>query len=142
MMHIDSPSVPDLKEIVFIDQGIDDYQSLVSGIKPSIEFHMLESAQDGVLQITNILNQRSDISAIHIVSHGNVGYLTLGNSVLSTDTLSQYQQALFSWQIGLKQKADILIYGCNVAQGLTGQQFIQQLADLTGANIAPLLMPN
>ncbi len=138
MTRTNTPSTSDSssKEIVFIDQAIDDYQSLVNGIKSGIEFHMLESTQDGVLQITNILNQRSDISAIHIVSHGNIGYLSLGNSVLSTDTLSKYQQALFSWQIGLKQNADILIYGCNVAKGLIGQQFIQQLAELTGANIA------
>ena len=136
MLHANASSATNPKEIVFIDQGIDDYHSLVNGTKSGIEIHILGCTQDGVLQMTNILNQRSDINAIHIVSHGNVGYLSLGNSVLSTDTLSKYQDALFSWQAGLKHNADILIYGCNVAKGLIGQQFIKQLTALTGANIA------
>jgi uncharacterized protein DUF4347 len=74
MAHTSTPPASSLKEIVFIDQGVDNYMSLVNGIKLGAEVHMLESAQDGVLQITDILNQRSDINAIHIVSHGNVGY--------------------------------------------------------------------
>jgi uncharacterized protein DUF4347/uncharacterized protein DUF4214/hemolysin type calcium-binding protein len=56
--------------------------------------------------------------------------------VLSTDTLSKYQQALFSWQIGLKQNADILIYGCDAAKGDIGHVFITELSTITGANIA------
>lgn len=124
------------KEIAFIDPGIDDYQTLVNGVNPGVKVYVLDSQQDGVLQITHILQQQTELDAIHIISHGNVGYLSLGNSVLSTDTLSQYQQALFSWQLGLKQNADILIYGCEVAKGNVGKKFVQQLALITGANIA------
>lgn len=123
------------KEIAFVDSGVDDYQTLVDGVNPGMKVYVLDSQQDGVLQITHILQQQTELDAIHIISHGNIGYLSLGNSVLSTDTLSKYQQALFSWQIGLKQNADILIYGCNVVKGPIGQQFIQQLVVLTGANI-------
>ena len=55
MTYSNTPSATasSLKEIVFIDQGIDDYQALVNGTKPGVEIHILESAQDGVLQITN-----------------------------------------------------------------------------------------
>jgi len=102
MMHASTPSALNFKEIIFIDQGIDDYHCLVNGTKSGIETHILECAYDVVLQITNILNQRSDINAIHTVSHGNVGCLTHGNSVLSTDTLSKYQGALFSLQNSLQ----------------------------------------
>jgi uncharacterized protein DUF4347/uncharacterized protein DUF4214/hemolysin type calcium-binding protein len=124
------------KEIAFIDPGIDDYQTLVDGVNAGIEIHLLDSKQDGVLQITNMLQQRAGLDAIHIISHGNVGYLSLGNSVLSTSTLSKYQHALFSWQAGFKQNADILIYGCEVAKGTNGRAFIDDLANITGANIA------
>ncbi|SDH13381.1 DUF4347 domain-containing protein [Nitrosomonas sp. Nm132] len=130
-----SPSA-ERKQIVFIDQGVEDYPSLIAGTKAGIEVHVIDSRQDGVLQITDILKQRSAISAVHIVSHGNVGYLALGNSVLSTETLNHYQDALFSWRRALNDDADILVYGCEVAKGLSGEQFIQQLAFHTGANIA------
>ncbi|MCP5242943.1 MAG: DUF4347 domain-containing protein [Burkholderiales bacterium] len=123
-------------EVVFIDHDIHETQLLIDAIKPGIVVHFLNRDQDGVLQITQTLQQYSDLDAIHLVSHGNIGCITLGNSVLSSATLHTYQNALFSWQSGLKQNADILIYGCDVGQGTSGQYFIQQLASLTGANIA------
>ncbi|MCO6434799.1 DUF4347 domain-containing protein, partial [Nitrosomonas nitrosa] len=105
------------KELVFIDQGVDDYPTLIAGVKEGVDIHLIGPTRDGVLQITAILKQQTDISAVHIVSHGNVGYLALGNSLLSTETLTHYQDALFSWRQALDSDADILIYGCNVAKG-------------------------
>ena len=124
------------KEILFIDQNVDDYQILINSVKPGIAVHLLNYQQDGILQLTEILKQYTSLEAIHIVSHGNSGYLTLGNGVLSITTLNKYQQALFSWQAAFKQNADILIYGCNVAQGTAGEQFISQLIQATQTNIA------
>ena len=127
---------PPRKEIVFIDQGVDDYPTLIAGVKAGIDIHLIDPTQDGVLQITAILKHQTNLSAVHIVSHGTIGYLALGNSVLSTATLDNYKHALFSWQIALEQNADILIYGCEVAKGEIGQSFIARLATITGANIA------
>jgi riboflavin synthase len=124
------------KAIAFIDRGIDDYQTLVNGVNAGITVHVLDSRKDGVAQITDILQQQADVDAIHIISHGKIGCLTLGNSVLSTDTLSKYRHALFSWQEGFRKNAEIHIYGCDVAKDATGRAFIESLANITGANIA------
>ncbi|SDY28051.1 DUF4347 domain-containing protein [Nitrosomonas sp. Nm58] len=124
------------KEIVFIDQGVEDYPSLIAGTKAGMEIHVINSAEDGVLQITGILKQQSAISAVHIVSHGNVGYLALGDSVLSAETLNHYQDALFSWRRALNDDADILVYGCEVGKGAAGYSFIEKLTEITSANIA------
>jgi len=43
---------------------------------------------------------------------------------------------LRGWGAGLKPDADILIFGCNVGAGSEGAGFVQQLAQLTGADIA------
>lgn len=40
------------------------------------------------------------------------------------------------WKSSLADDADILIYGCEVAAGLEGRLFIEQIARLTGADIA------
>lgn len=136
---INNSNIADIKkpkEIVFIDQGVDDYQILIDNLRPGIAIHLLDSQCDGVLQLTQILKQYSDLEAIHIVLHGNIGYITLGNSVLSTATLKKYQQALFSWQTAFQQKTDILIYGCKVGNGKIGITFINELAKITSANIS------
>jgi len=125
-----------IKEVLFIDQGIEDYQILIDSVRPEVAVHLLDRHGDGVLQLSEILLQYTNLEAVHIASHGATGCLMLGNSLLSATTLGTYQRNLFSWQASLKQDADILIYGCNVGKGITGKHFIQQLAEITGVNIA------
>src|SRR5690606_30326430 len=64
------------------------------------------------------------------------GNLTLGSDQFSSDTLASQGAALQGWAEYLGEDADILLYGCDVAQGEQGQAFIDQLAELTGADIA------
>ena len=129
--------------IVFIDSGVDDYQSLVNGAVPEAEVIVLDSAQDGVEQITKVLQGLTEIAAIHLVSHGSPGCLYLGNSQLSLDTLNHYAAQLKTWIPSTSlTKEDkyasipILLYGCNVAAGDAGEEFVERLGQLTGANIA------
>ncbi|MFO7578634.1 MAG: DUF4347 domain-containing protein [Nitrosomonas halophila] len=124
------------KEIVFIDQGVEDYSHLVAAARDGVMVHVIDSSRDGVRQMSAILQQQSGLSAVHIVSHGSAGCLALGNSLLTVETLERYRGDLFAWQQALKNHAEILLYGCNVGQGTLGEYFVRQLADMTGANIA------
>ena len=83
-----------------------------------------------------MLSQYSDIQAVHIISHGSQGSITLGDASLNTDTLDAYSALLQSWEGSLSQDADILLYGCSVGEGDAGTAFIDHLADLTGADVA------
>jgi hypothetical protein len=121
--------------IIFIDSGLDDYQSLANGTIPEAEVIVLDSTRDGVVQITEVLQGISEIAAIHIVSHGSPGCLYLGNTQLSLDTLERYASQLQTWATHLTLSS-LLLYGCNVAAGDAGEEFVQELHQLTGANIA------
>lgn len=121
--------------IVFIDSAVDDYQSLVNGAIPEAEVIVLDSTRDGVVQITEVLQGRINIAAIHIVSHGSSGCLYLGNTQLSLDTLESYASQLQTWATPLFPSS-LLLYGCNVGAGDAGTQFVERLHQLTGANIA------
>src|SRR6476620_3462775 len=59
--------------IVFIDSRVSDYQTLVSGVQAGTEVHILDSSQDAIAQITQTLMGRSNISSLHILSHGSAG---------------------------------------------------------------------
>ncbi|MBW4594282.1 MAG: VCBS repeat-containing protein [Brasilonema angustatum HA4187-MV1] len=117
--------------VVFIDANVDDFQSLILGAVAEAEVIVLENHSDGIAQITTALVGRSDISSIHIVSHGAPGYLYLGNSQLSLDTIDSYRSQLKTWGSGCIQ-----LYGCNVASGDVGAQFVAQLYELTRTSIA------
>ncbi|QFS47669.1 hypothetical protein GXM_05161 [Nostoc sphaeroides CCNUC1] len=66
----------------------------------------------------------------------------MGNTHLGLDTLEEYSQQLQLWQkiYSASAKTDnpwnLLIYGCNVALGDAGTEFVEKLHQLTKANIA------
>ncbi|MEH1870280.1 DUF4347 domain-containing protein [Nostoc sp.] len=138
--------------LVFIDAAVEDYQSLVNGVISHTKVFVIDSTKNGVEQITEILATRADqnLKSIHIVCHGTPGNLQLGNAYLGLDTLEYHSQQLQQWQkiFSTSSKTDnpltstttsianLLIYGCNVAFGDVGAEFIAKLHQLTGANIA------
>jgi hypothetical protein len=87
--------------------------------------------RDGIEQITEFFRHHTQISTVHIVSHGSPGCLYLGNSQLNLDNISKYADLLQTWQ-----SKSILLYGCNVAAGDAGEEFIHKLHQITTATIS------
>ena len=67
---------------------------------------------------------------------GNVGSLDLGSTTLSAGTVAQHGDALERIGAALAEDGYILLYGCNVAEGEAGAEFIGRLAQVTGADVA------
>jgi hypothetical protein len=117
--------------IVFFDASVSDYQTLQTGVVEGVETVILSPNQDGIEQISQILQQHPHITTIHIVSHGSPGCLYLGNSQLNLTNIHNYTQQLQHWQ-----GQNILLYGCNVATGDAGEEFIRKLHEITNATIS------
>ncbi|MBC7819334.1 MAG: DUF4347 domain-containing protein, partial [Planctomycetaceae bacterium] len=108
-------------ELVFVDVAVEDYQTLLAGVDPRAEVFLLDANRDGVEQMLEVLSQRSGLNAIHIVSHGSMGELKLGQATLNLDSMhDRYAEQLGGIGQALAADADILIYGCNFAEGLLG----------------------
>jgi len=86
------------------------------------------------------LHNRTGIESVHIISHGESGSLQLGKTSLNSDNLETYRDCLKRWFSSsvnsLKNRFEILLYGCNVAADEKGEAFVQQLSKLTGASVA------
>ncbi|WP_445240854.1 DUF4347 domain-containing protein [Microcoleus vaginatus] len=121
--------------LVFIDSSVEDYQSLISGVSPNAEVIILDETREGIEQITERLTIEQNIEAIHIISHGSPGAVHLGTNTLNNSNIESFAPQLKQWRKALILGADILLYGCNLAAGDTGHQFLTQLNQLTGANI-------
>ena len=124
------------KSVLFIDSRVSIYQSFIDSLTEPTEVFVLDSASDGLSQMATYLYGRTGIDAIHVISHGSVGTLYLGSTVLDGGNLGSYQSQLASIGSALTETGDILLYGCNVAQGDLGVQFIGNLAQATGADVA------
>ena len=130
--RVDRPVEP-AKILVAIDSEVSNVSWLASQVQPNAEVLLLDPNLDGVEQITAALERIPTINSLHIVSHGEPGCLFLGQTQLSLNTLSQYQEQLKTWSKYL-QSNSLVLYGCQVAFGV-GRNFLQILHRLTGANI-------
>ncbi len=128
-----------LKSIVFIDAAVEYYDALALELPQGLEIHILGREADGLAQIAAFLRAGSEdrpYDAVHIISHGSPGSLSLGNTTLDAETIAGHRAALISIGACLTADADILLYGCDVASGPKGRTFLEQLAILTGADVA------
>ncbi len=123
-----------IDRLVFIDPSIENAQSLASSAIVGTKVVMLNASQDGIEQISKVLAGYQNVASVHILSHGSMGSITLGQSTLNLGSLSHYRDELKTWSDALSPGADLLLYGCNVAAG--NNAFISQLSQITGADVA------
>ena len=131
--------------LLVIDTQVNDWQSLAANISRDTAVLILEPFSDGLTQISDYLISMAakagapgfvPLQSIQILSHGDAGSLLLGSNTLTSSNLNQYKQQLAVIGNALSEKGDILLYGCNVAQGVAGEAFIAGLAKATGAEVA------
>ncbi|WP_143735525.1 isopeptide-forming domain-containing fimbrial protein, partial [Microbulbifer mangrovi] len=152
------------QELVVIDLQLSDSQALIDDLiqqADSVTEHpdsteitigarnitlLTVDADDSLQTVTDLLQKVSSESgttfdAIHLISHGGAGGIDIGSDALSLETLSgldgdNHRAQLQAWSTALSENADILLYGCNTGYSLTGDKFIDQVAALTGADVA------
>ncbi|MGB3266797.1 MAG: DUF4347 domain-containing protein, partial [Microcoleus sp.] len=123
------------KQIIFVDTSVQDYQSLIEDAKGA-ETIIVDDKRSGIEQITQALADQKDIEAVHILSHGSEGNIKLGSDLLNQDELAQFSSQIKQWGNALTEKGDILLYGCDVAKGESGNNFVNKLSALTQADVA------
>ena len=129
------------RELVLVNEDVADYKQLIADLQANgdnrvIEVVVLESDRDGIEQVSEILAERSDLAAVHLISHGSDGQINLGNTWLNNGTLQQHSAAVAEWGQALTKTGDMLLYGCNIAADGDGQRLLDTIADLTGADVA------
>ncbi len=128
------------RELIFINDNITDYEQLIADLQGGdnnrvIETVVLDADRDGIEQVSEILANRSDLAAVHFITHGSDGQINLGNNWLNSTSLQQNSDAVAGWGNALTENGDMLFYGCNIAAGSNGQTLLDNIAELTGADV-------
>jgi uncharacterized delta-60 repeat protein len=122
--------------IVFLDASLDTINTLLATISPHMDVCLLDSQTDALEQMAAYLVGRQGVDSIHILSHGSAGELQLGGQRYNRAALEAAASSLQTIGQTLAAKGDILLYGCDVGLGESGQAFLETLATLTGADVA------
>ncbi|NBR07830.1 MAG: DUF4347 domain-containing protein [Planctomycetes bacterium] len=98
----------------------------------------LDASHNVFDQISDYLGRQSpaSIGVVRIIGHGSDGTLLLGDQIINQQTLGQYSSQISDWKRAFTSDADILVYGCSVASTAEGQAFVNNLAQLTGTDVA------
>jgi len=124
------------RQLVVIDPRVDGYSAIIKQLGSGYDYLLLRSDLDGITQIFDYVSKTSGFDAIHLISHGAPGQVVLGTSTLSAGSVESYKTQLGLIGGSLNPGADLLIYGCDVAQGVTGQQLVAALSRLSQSDVA------
>ncbi|MEY4864123.1 MAG: hypothetical protein RLZ51_2218, partial [Pseudomonadota bacterium] len=133
---IEAATESHVNTIVFVDSRVSLTESFQSDLSPGARVLVLDSERDGLSQMAAAVQGLGALRGIHVYSHGGPGALLLGSSLLTSRTLQHQADLLAMIGAALSPEGDLLLYGCNVAQGDAGAAFIALLAQLTGADVA------
>ena len=129
-------------ELIFIDETVTDSDQLIKDLTSNesdtknFTVIILDSEKNGIDQITEELLKYQGLDAVHIISHGTQGAVTLGNTELSLSNLNDYSSSISLWQNSFDEDADLLIYGCELAGNFAGKSLTTELSTLTGTDVA------
>ncbi|MFV3415236.1 Ig-like domain-containing protein [Pseudomonas nitroreducens] len=124
------------RNVVFVDSRVEDAQQLLQGVAANTEVVFLDRSGNGVQQMAQYLAAHPGAASVQIIAHGNAGDLWLGSSYVSAENIADYGNSLSQLGASLQAGGDIFIYACSTAQGERGQAFVNELAGLTGRDIA------
>ncbi len=133
---VSSSTAAQANEILFLDTGVSDSDFLRKGMRPGVEVVMLEADRDGLAQMAEVLRERQNLSAVHIVSHAKPGQLLLGGRVLSLQEVEEASDMLRHLGEAFAADGDLMLYGCSLAKGENGIEFLDALSRATGADVA------
>jgi len=135
-------SAEHLFEIVFIDEATPEYQRLIQDIVANqsedrvFEIITIQSDENGLELISDTLADRTNIDAVHLISHGADGNVNLGNTGLNHTTFTTQESMIKQWREAFSSTGDLLIYGCNFAASETGASLGVKIAALLDVNVA------
>ena len=95
--YVSSNGTCPVSEVVFIDPSVQKAEEIVSQLPRGVEVVRLSPGKDGVGQISAHLAKKRDLSAIHIISHGNAGHFVLNGKRIDTDFLRDHGHRISGW---------------------------------------------
>ena len=122
------------KELVVIDYTVPKLNAILADLKPNQEAVILGNGS-GLDQLNEYLDAQGEkYDTIHFLTHGKAGSLSLNGEKITADNFN-----FADWQaVGehLTADGDLLLYGCDTADGSEGRLLVDKIAEASGADVA------
>ena len=119
--------------LAVFDSRIKQLSTLVEGVQPGVQSHILAPERDGIDQISAMLCKLPAVE-LTLIAPGFPGGLQVGATQLTLESLTRYEHQLRGWFVGIKEPK-LSLLASNVSQGQQGRLFVSQLELATGASV-------
>src|SRR5439155_17071990 len=120
-------------EVLFIDPGVSDLHTLLAEARPEVEAVLLDRARPAAGQMAAALAGRRNLAAVHIIAHGAPGRVAFAAGAWTRETLAAEGHHLAAIGRALAEDGDLRLWSCDTARGEGGEDFLEALAEATGA---------
>lgn len=124
------------RHLLVIDNRIAGWQDLLQGLSEGVDVLVIDGQTDGLSATAQRMVSGAHYDSLQILSHGGAGHLSLGSRTLDTESLGRYASELSAIGSGLSAEGDILLFGCDIASGSYGAEFLSALARATRADVS------
>lgn len=120
-------------ELVIIDQAAEDIEVIISQFAREVNIYIIPSAGNPLDLITEALKTHQNTDVIHLFAMCKPGAIVFNQLSLLESELDQYNSYFEQWKKLLSPKAEIFIYGNNLAFDTEGKNMINVIAAKTGS---------
>lgn len=128
-------------EVLIVDPGVDDADILLAGLAQPMRVVRLVYGADPLRQIAAALAGERSVKALHVLSHGMPGALLLAGERIDVAALTVRPGVLPGIAAALVPDALMVLYGCSVAAGPGGGQFLDYLESALDVTVAASVGP-
>jgi hypothetical protein len=136
LRHATGLAASGVAELLFVDPEVDDASVLLDGLRPGIKVIKLTPGGGGLEQIAQRVAGWRDVATLHILCPGEPGALVLAGERIDLPALAVRPGVLANIAEALSDDATVLLYGCSVAAGAAGLQFLDYLEAALGVSVA------
>ena len=109
------------KAVLFVDPRVEGWMSLTAGVDPTTTVVLVDTEREAIEQMRGALRHDRDLSAIHVLAHGEAGRIQIGRSGMDAAGIDKHARELAAIGASLADGAAVHIHGCEVAKGDAGR---------------------
>ena len=126
------------KQLIAFDPLVTNPQLIIEQVRRNSQYQFLALTKnsDELTQLADFLSANPGFEAIHLISHGSIGTIELSSGSISNANIENHTEQLSRIGKSIAPAGDLMLYGCDIAQGEAGRNFIQQLTKLSGLDVS------
>ena len=130
-------SVEPVDRVLLIDSRVPNPAEIGSAVLPGTDVFLLNSVEDGMLQIATALKDYSDLASVQIFSDDMPGLLEIGRGPPNNpENIGLFASEWAVIASSLITDGVLLLLGSGVGEGGEGRVFVEAISRMTGVDVA------